>query len=151
MAEIEHKISLKVGKVYAENHIGRALIGEGFDALERFIEELAESNAEVNNEPVSAEQIVKRLSEVYPEIECEVGIIIRVRDDFDFGDREVYYYQPMPIRIEDIKMPEMVDCSYLLITPKTPPPPYVPKLHSYDKRRKYSGKAYWNRIRSRLF
>jgi hypothetical protein len=143
MAKLEYTVRAHIGKVYAENHFGRALIGEGVGAIEALARELVV-------EPARVDAFIEEFNKHFPEPDCPIDIVVRVDDGFDFGDREVQVYNTHTFRIDDVKLPELIDCSVVMERPEVPPPPYRPKLLAYDKRRNYSKKGGWNRIRSRL-
>ena len=149
MAELTVKIKVIFGKVYAENHVGKALIGEGYDVLVGFISELTKGS----KEPVDVETVIGEWVNKMPEINAPIDVVVRVRDDFDFGERKVEYYVTQEYIIENYisKLPEVAVMEPIIEAPEPELPPYRPKLYSYDKRRKFCQKNNWNRIRSRCF
>lgn len=147
MAELEYKISVKVGKVYAYKREGiRKLIGEGYDCLCKFLYEINKGRISPATIQTRLEDNFKRLAPDAEEHTIDIGVWV---DDDTFDS--ILFADTEGIRVMEMcKLPE-IEFIPLVEAPEPPVPPYRSKLLAYDKRRNYSKKSYWNRIRSRLF
>lgn len=149
MAELTVNVAVIIGKVYVENRKGKALVGEGFDVLMALLVKLNDGKETPQSIETRVGEWVKKL----PDITAPIGIIIRVSDDFDFGDMEVEYYLTEEYIAEHFlsNIPKLIDYTPIPKPPKQEVPAYKSKCHPYDKRRKFCQKGFWNRIRSRCF
>ena len=149
MAEVEYKIRTRVGNIYVWCGDCNKHIGKGYEVLCQFV-------AIVNDGRVSPANIDTWL-EAYSEkvapdtTECTFDVHFLVNED-TFNSIHVTT-EAVPYHV--LTMPEppeiQVMDAAILDEPEREFPPYRSKLLVYDKRRNYSKKSYWNRIRSRLF
>ena len=149
MAELEYTIRFKVGTIYARYGMLTKRIGTGYDSLCQFLEALSVGRVSCSDIDTWLEFQSEQLA---PDVEQQtVDVHIEVSEEV-FRAIEVVT-EAVPYHV--LTMPEppeiQVMDAAILDEPERELPPYRSKLHAYDKRRNYSKKSYWNRIRSRLF
>ena len=83
----------------------------------------------------------------FPIAKVNLGLNVVEKRPDGYHNLETVFY---PVPIKDVLEIQLMDAA-ILDEPERELPPYRSKLHAYDKRRNYSKKSYWNRIRSRLF
>ena len=145
----EELLKQSVGKVFLRTmYYEDFCLGEGYDVLKNFCETWFHGN-------VSKEKILHNIelsvfhADLQPDSDQTTCNII-----IDLGDQRIEIIekiQTIPFVMQP-KLPDIV----LLTNPltekhKEPVPPYHSKLQSYDKRRNYTKKNCWNRIRSRCW
>lgn len=149
MAELTFNIKLQIGKVYAYNPLrGRKCVGEGYKSLCKFI-------YDVNDGKLSPSEIETKLEahaqRIAPDTELQtVDVCVQI-DTETYDAIEVAEMENQVYVLTKLSEPPLIDFIPLVEAPEPPVPPYRSKLHAYNKRRNYSKKSYWNRIRSRLF
>ena len=147
MAELEYKIRIRVGNIYVWCGDCKKKIGEGYENLCQFV-------AFVNNGHVSPANIDTWLEayskKVAPDTaECTFDVHFLVSEEV-FNSIHVTT-EAVPYHVLPCQNCLKVMDAAILEEPERELPPYRSKLLAYDKRRNYSKKSYWNRIRSRLF
>ena len=145
----EELLKQSVGKVFLRTMYHEDFcLGEGYDVLKNFCEIWFHGN-------VSKEKILHNIELSVFHADLQPGsdqttcnIII------DLGDQRIEIIEKIQ-SIPFVMPPELPD---IVILPnpltekhKEPVPPYHSKLQSYDKRRNYTKKNCWNRIRSRCW
>ena len=146
----EELLKACVGKVCIKSlYLEKFCIGEGYDVLKDFFERWFCGNVTKENILHNIELSVFHavLQTDSDKTTCDITI--------DLGDRRIEVLEMVQNFTMPPKLPDLPDI-VMLPNPltekhKEPVPPYHSKLQSYDKRRNYSKKSYWNRIRSRLF
>ena len=149
MAELEFSVRIQVGDIYARFGMSKKLIGNGYDDLCKIIDWLSEgrtSPADIDSwldcqRERIADNVEKFTYNVHIMVSEEVFNSIHVTTD-----AVPYHVFTMP-ELPEIKVMDAA----ILEEPERELPPYRSKLLAYDKRRNYSKKSYWNRIRSRCF
>lgn len=144
----EELLKQSVGKVFLRTMYHEDIcLGEGYDVLENFCERWFHGNITKEKILHNIELSVFNACFQPDSDQTTCNIII------DLGDQRIEIIE----RIESIPfvMPKLPDI-VMLPNPlkekhKEPVPPYRSKLHAYEKRRNYSKKSNWKRIRSRLF
>ena len=145
----EELLKQSVGKVFLRTMYHEDFcLGEGYDVLKNFCETWFHGN-------VSKEKILHNIelsvfhADLQPDSDQTTCNII-----IDLGDQRIEIIEKIQ-SIPFVMPPELPDI-VMLPNPltekhKEPVPPYHSKLQSYDKRRNYTKKNCWNRIRSRCW
>lgn len=148
MAELEYTIRFKVGTIYARYGMLKKRIGTGYDSLCQFLEALSVGRVSCSDIDTWLEFQSEQLA---PDVEQQtVDVHIEVGEEVFNAIKVTTEATPFHV----LTMPEPPDIQIMdavLEEPERELPPYRSKLLAYDKRRNYSKKTYWNRIRSRLF
>ena len=126
-----------IGVVTLVTSYGNKEVGEGFD-------DMLSTCQEFYGEHVTKEKLLDTIQSFLERTDPDNEAIFKAI---------VFDYTPIEsIRLElkDFKVPEMIEVIDM-DEERLPPPQYRPKIKSYDKRRNFKQKNFWNRIRSRCF
>jgi hypothetical protein len=149
MAEVIFNVKAQIGKVYAYNPSrGRKCVGDGYKCLCKFIYDVNKGKLPYSEIEARIEASAESLA---PDTELQsVDVLVKI-DTETYDAIEVAELPNHVYVLTRPHLPEVMECVPLVEAPEPPVPPYRSKLHAYNKRRNYSKKSYWNRIRSRLF
>lgn len=139
---------MRIGKVYIVNNIARKCVGQGLESLKYIIGVLAERM----ENPVDIDSVFQEYEGIFRYLDHTQTVDIGIMVDYDTFSAMDYELEGTEIRryVINPHIPEIIEMP-LIDAPKEPVPAYISKLYAYDKRRNYSKKNNWNRIRSRLF
>lgn len=131
----EELLGSSIEYIIVVDRCGSHKAGYGFEDLVKTCNELYEGR-------VTKEKLLDNIENDIRQMEDDDVVCFRVILP------DIRMYESLEVLLDKVKMPEVkvVDID----EPVAPPPPhYRPKLKSYDKRRNFKPKNFWNRIRSR--